>query len=629
MKSTAASITHFLSHEITAPFLLALLCLLCYANSFHASFQYDDLRVIQFNFSLRESQNWQNILRFDTFRPLLMATFGLNFYLGKSDPYSYHVLNLILHLVSVYLFYLFLRKNSPDPFFPLFAAALMACHPLNTESVTYITSRATVLCSVFFFLCLLALHSHLQKPRWYMAAGVIGSFILAAMSKEEGAQIPLVALLYSVIFFGRASLRKHRLLFLALFSLIGAGALYRIFIHLKYTSQFAEPLSTWIPTQAEVWLRYLLLAFFPVSLNADHDVAPLSFISPLFWISFILLSAILYLLYRVRKTHRILTFWGLWFFINLLTSSSLIPLNEFMAEHRTYISLFGFCACMAYAAFVFVKPAVGSAVAGHTVLVLLIAMYAFGTVRRNHVWQNDLTLWLDATQKSPEKIRPHLNLAQAYIQRKAYNKAIYEYTQVLRYNDQLPHPYSGLGIIYLRMSDPRQAKIYFEKALSLDPDFTDAKTGLGMIYYRVGAYDQALRFLTEIYPLRRESNEIVLMIVASCFRSGKYKQAIGYVKSGIENNPELNILYPTLMEAYYLAGDSHHASQSYDQYHHKFPQTAGVQFRVANVLCEIGRTSEATEILKSIAQDPIYGEKAQKKLEDIHSRDNAVSNGTS
>ena len=499
---------------------IAVLCLITYANSLHGTFQFDDMRTIRFNFWLRELSNWKTILLSERFRPLLAATFALNYHIGKQDPFFYHVGNLFLHFTSVALFYLFLSRRSAGIVAAL-AAALMAVHPFNTEAVSYISSRSILLCSTFYFLALLFFDSYVQTKRRIYAAAFWSAFMVAAFTREEAAVIPVTAILYHWLFFGGDSVKKHRMFHLASILIVFAGASFRIILGLKYNSQFPYPLGVWIPTEAAVFLRYLGLAIYPAHLNVDPDIPSIGFASASFWISIAIGSAILWLLWKVRTKHPALTFWGLWFYLNLLPSSAL-PLLDFMAEHRAYLSLFGFCGCIVYSVLGFRKTASKPAIAALSVLIIL-SMVA--TIQRNRAWSNEFTLWYDSVQKSPHKIRPHLNLAAAYIQKAAYDPAIQEYILARDLNSALPHAYSGLGIFYLRKGDIANAEWNFRKALEIYPDLVDAKTGLGVVLYRKGNYEEALSYFTQVFAQRQESVQLMQMMIDSFQRTGRVREA--------------------------------------------------------------------------------------------------------
>jgi hypothetical protein len=526
-------------------FILALLCLLAYSNTFSVPFQFDDLRVIRFNFSLRDLTNWQGIFSSEPFRPFLIATFALNYKIGKSDPFTYHAFNLFCHFFAVMLFYFLLRKQSSNVLFAAVAALLMAVHPLNTEAVTYISSRAIVLCAIFYFASLLSIDAYFRKGSRVSLFFFLVFFLFAMLTKEDGGLIPFAALLYNALFFGKNSVRKHRVFHVFTIAFVFLAGAIRIYVYFHSAQEFPYPLMTWMATEINVWFRYLFLALWPVSLNIDADIRPSNFTHPAFWISLAMLGFFLVAGWRLRKTHVILAFWCAWFFLNLLASSFVIPLADFMAEHRAYISLFGFCGAISYVAFKITPKNLVAKIA----ICMLIIFYSFATFQRNKIWKNELTLWYDATSKSPKKIRPHLNLAGAFIQQKAYDLAIQEYLLVSRLNPSIPQTYSGLGICYLRKGNLQAAEHAFRRGLVLDPELIDSKTGLGMIRYSQGRFEEALTYFREVYPFRRESIQLASMMSDACIKLSYFDEAIPILEHALKLYPARKDLREKLEEA--------------------------------------------------------------------------------
>ena len=142
--------------------ILILLCWAAYSNSIHGQFQYDDYTTVRFNLTFRES-NWKQILLSDPTRPLSAISLATNYKISGNNPTSYHVLNIIFHFIAVFLFFLLMKRKSKDALIPLIAASFMAIHPLNTESVSYITSRPIILCAIFYLLSLLFFDCYLEK----------------------------------------------------------------------------------------------------------------------------------------------------------------------------------------------------------------------------------------------------------------------------------------------------------------------------------------------------------------------------------------------------------------------------------------------------------------------------------
>ena len=355
--------------------------------------------------------------------------------------------------------------------------------------------------------------------------------------KEDGALIPIAALFYNYLILGKESVRRHRLFHVVTVSLILIGAGIRVFLHFKLTENHPYPLSTWIFTEVKVWLQYLWLAISPVKLNIDPDIPTIGLTSPMFLFSALCVTALFYLFYKARKTHPVFSFWGCWFFLNLMASSSVIPLVDLLAEHRAYISLFGFCAFLSYMAFTLLAVKSKSPLPAAIMIAALVAFYGIATFQRNRVWQSEVVLWHDSVSKSPKKIRPHLNLAGAYFNKKAYDLAIERYLYVMALNPSIPECFSGLGIAYLRKGDHASAEAALQKALYLKPELIDPKTGLGIIRFSQGRWEEALVYFRQVYPYRRESLQLAQMMSDSYMKLGHYTEAIPILQQAIALNP--------------------------------------------------------------------------------------------
>ena len=489
---------------------LAALCLIAYSNSFYNEFHFDDFRLIRFNFWIRDWKYWKEILLYERFRPLVGVLFAVNYQIGQKDPFSYHVVNLALHMIVVLLFYRFLLRCSFSRLSCFFAAGLFAIHPLNTESVAYVSGRSIVLCAAMYLSAMLAFDSYLRTNRRLPLYLFVLFTALGVFSREEALLIPVAALLYNAYLLGTDSVRKHAKFHVAGIIAVFAAAGLRFVLHQHYVEDLPVPVPVYMVTEIPVWLRYLWLGIFPVSLNIDHDVQPVSFAGVRLILSAAGVAAILFALWRARKTHPFLSFWGFWFFLNLLVSSSLIPLNDFMAEHRSYISTLGICAVAAYPLVAFRNTGRSASIA--VALIAVLFFFTAATLRRNAVWATNVTLWSDAVQKSPKKFRPHVNLGTALLQENGPDHAIVYFLVARSLNPKHPAAYTGLGLADLQRDNTAIAEQNFRIALRLDPNWTDAQAGLGLTLFRTGNCDEALPYLTVVREKRKESIELVQMI---------------------------------------------------------------------------------------------------------------------
>lgn len=209
----------FLSRWFHPAFLLgaALFTLLIYSNSFHGTFQFDDLPTIAENTQIRHLENLPGILKGQ--RGLTMATFALNYAAGGMDTAGYHAVNVAIHIVNAALVYFLLlftlrfvnTGEATARRLAALTALVFAAHPMQTQAVVYIVQRMESLMSLFYLLALLFLvwSSKASSPvkRAALYSGVGASYLLAFYSKEVAYTLPAVALLYDFCFIARGSLK--------------------------------------------------------------------------------------------------------------------------------------------------------------------------------------------------------------------------------------------------------------------------------------------------------------------------------------------------------------------------------------------------------------------------------------
>src|SRR5438034_784299 len=139
--------------------VLIVLTLLTYINSLHGKFVFDDLQVVQQSSEIMNVKTFREALNAGWFgagqRHLLFVTYALNYYWSGLDTFSYHVLNLVLHIVNVLLVYGIvlagLKEDAGLRFLALAGAAVFAVHTLLSGAVSYIAGRSSVLCGTFYF----------------------------------------------------------------------------------------------------------------------------------------------------------------------------------------------------------------------------------------------------------------------------------------------------------------------------------------------------------------------------------------------------------------------------------------------------------------------------------------------
>jgi protein O-mannosyl-transferase len=449
--------------------------------SFRAPFVFDDLQTIQRNTSVRFGEFYWNLL---SARSVLYLTFTLNSILSGQEIWSYHLVNFLLHLVNgLFIFLLGERIFALvglDPRrsrqYATFAAAFFLVHPVQTESVTYISSRSELL-STFFYLTGFLIYVFWPKEKiGFLCSLAVGvPYFFGLGSKETVITLAATIFLYDFLFLSKADFRVllTRWRFYAIYLLGCTAAIYYLLTTaLRGTvgSSVSVNLSWWhyFLTELRVIVRYVQLVFVPVGLNLDYDFRPsTSPLEPAVIGSFIFLCGIAWLGWWLRRRAPVFSFSIFWFFITLAPTSSVVSIIDVIFEHRLYLPLVG--VCMSFPFFVdFVREKLGQRfrIPGTTwgyatVIVLLLAV---ATIERNYWWSDEVLLFTDVVKKSPGKERPHNSLAWAYYKRGDFNKAIEVLNDGFQRLPDKPSQLSDmLGNLYLKTGQYDRAAELFTK----------------------------------------------------------------------------------------------------------------------------------------------------------------------
>jgi tetratricopeptide (TPR) repeat protein len=456
--------------------IILLLGIACYANSFNVPQQFDDISAVRiYNNINNDLYSLQGF--FGKARWFADITFALNRYLHGEKVFGFHLLNLVIHLSSAGVIYLIVRRAidalkrtlrvSEDDeysaflqrFVPFTAAALFVCHPVQTQAVTYIVQRYTSLATLLYLGSLLAYiqarlsYSDESNKLSFRAWGFACLFfaLLAMKSKEIAFTLPLMIVALEAVLF-KGQLLKNRF-FLALGTALllviplqqlfinSAGSPENLLQNMQLAATETEKISRidYLLTQFRVVATYLRLLILPVNQNLDYDY-PLyhSLFDPAVLAALLLhiaLAGLAIALFIHSKRMfasatpsagiplRLACLGIFWFYLALSVESSLIPIRDVIFEHRIYLPSVGFfmaAACLAGSAAY--KYRYQTALWAATALLCLV--FTAGTIARNRIWSDELVMWQDVLEKSPNKARVRYNVGFIYYTKFKPEKAL-------------------------------------------------------------------------------------------------------------------------------------------------------------------------------------------------------------
>lgn len=469
---------------------LAFLVFAAYINSLNNAFVADDIPGIL---------NKENIteVSYISSNPLILARAALNFTIanifGRSPP-AFRTVNIFFHLGNVWLLYLLLHILT-DRKTALFAAAILAVHPILTESVTWVAGG---LYAQYSFYLLLALVLYIlndikenKKVYWFSLV----SFATGLLTSEKAMAFPLILLALEFTYQG---LRKNWKRLIPFFILGGVWAL----IYIGKIGERAADLQTmyYLAPEASGSLSeipiaitsYLELIFWPKGLTLYHS--EMSFSAVEFYLRLAGLVVFLGLVAYAYKKSKPTFFWLSFFIIAL--SPTLVPfgLSWIVAERYVYLGTVG----------IFVVVAVGIKKIGdklgnpnvsYAILIPIILALTARTVARNLDWKNQDTLWLAMAKTSPSSPQNHNNLGDMYGRRGDLERSAAEFKKAIELKPGYADAFHNLANTYQQMGKTDEAIENYRKAAELNPLLWQSCQNLAAIYFEQEEFELAKEWM--------------------------------------------------------------------------------------------------------------------------------------
>lgn len=519
---------------------------LAYANSFAGVFLLDDYRHIVTNESIRSLLPLAKHLQ--DFRPLVHFTLALNYAVGGLQVWSYHALNLAIHVLAGWTLFGIVRRTlgledlapsfeSPT-LFALAVAVIWVVHPIQTQAVTYLIQRGESMMGLFY---LLTLYGALRgttsaRPRaWYALS--IACCAAGMLSKEAMVTAPVAVYLLDAVFLGRswsAPLRARWALYLGLgatWSLLVASGLLRELVrgsteHVVDIGFQVEALSPWryLLTQPEVLLHYLRLCFWPSRLCLDYGWELVSSWRQAVIPGSVILALLLITAVAMRRKPGLGAL-GAWVFLVLAPTSSIVPIQVFAFEHRMYLPLAAIVvlALLGGAAvrdrLLRARPSRAGAIRGASMglVVLAIAALCGRTVARNADYRSATRMWADVVAQRPRNARAWNAYGVALSVEGRFEESRQAYEHALAVEPDAGEYHGNMGRVLTKLGRPAEAVPHYRIALSTAGKDANLHHSLAVALERSGEPEESIREYRETirlepeHPFARFNMGVVLM----------------------------------------------------------------------------------------------------------------------
>jgi tetratricopeptide (TPR) repeat protein len=504
--------------------------------------RYDDLNYFAQNPQVQAGLGWDGMLWafrsvvVSNWHPLTMLSLMLDATMaGTLDPSVPHFTNILLHAINSVLLFLLLQYLTGAKWRSLFVAGLFALHPLNVESVAWISERKNVLSTCFWLLTVFAYARFVQQSKvknqvsglrlpgsgYYWLALLL--FALGLMSKPMLVPLPFVLLLLDDWPWGRwrmTSIRDWRMRLPGLawekspfFILSGLSSAVTLLVQQQnHAMIFMEgfPLGGRIENAFVSYLRYLGKTCWPVNLAIYYP-------HPGYWPPLItvtaatLILAASFVVIWSDKKHRYLGTGWFWFLGTLIPVIGVIQVGgQSLADRYAYVPLIGIFLMASWGAFQIFQglkfPRMAMfAIAG----IILIA--ATGQSRKQlNYWQNDETLFRHALAVTKNNVIARIMLGDNLAHADKLDEAIENYREALAIapNDTFAaNVRCTLGTVLDRAGHPAEAEKEFREALRIAPNFFLAHYDLGIHFILMGRREEAIEQFTIAMRLKPEMPE--------------------------------------------------------------------------------------------------------------------------
>jgi tetratricopeptide (TPR) repeat protein len=488
--------------------LLVTLVVFTYLPAFWSGFVWDDDYYVFANPTLRDLQGlrsiWLDVFATPQYYPLVHTSFWLEYRVAGPSPYLYHFTNVALHAANaVLLWRLLARLAVPGA---LLVAAIFALHPVQVESVVWITERKNVL-STFFYLCAALAYLHFSAgaddgaPRWRLYAGSWLAYLAALASKTVTASLPAALLL--VLWWKRGTILRRDWATLAPMLLVGAASglltawLERAHVRASGPEWDLSLLERILIAGRALWF-YTYKLVWPVDLAFIY---PRWIIDTSVWWQYafaLAAMAVPIALFALRDrigrgpVTAVLFFAGTLF--PALGFFNIYPMRySFVANHFQYLACVGLIAlAVALAERCLERANVPMRARPLTALPPLALLAGLS-------WWNTLayadaeTLWRDTLSKNPGAWMAHHNLGIELDAQGRYADARRHFRAATDLKPSHFHAHHSLGRSLAREGRLDEAIAHLETAVRLSPNERQFHSSLGEAYLRRGDFAQAER----------------------------------------------------------------------------------------------------------------------------------------
>jgi protein O-mannosyl-transferase len=476
---------------------------LLYYNSLQGEFlSYDDTDNVVNNPVIRQLSLSTLRQIFSTgilymYTPVTFLSYAIDYKVFGLNPYFFKLTSLLIHLLNIILVYIvsvkLLGKRNPA----LLMTLLFAVHPMNVDSVSWISGRSNLLSALFFLLTLICYLSFMQKGKTVYLLLSILLFIFSLLSKSTGVMLPVTLLFIDYLQQRKFTVRLilGKIPYFLISAMIGLLTVYfrsdsgntQSIAEYSFTDHF------FMICYADI--LYMVRVLFPVHLSEvyAYPVKNNGFLPLIYYLAPVCVIGASVAIYRLKMLKREIVFGVCFFLINIILTQLLFLEDGFMANRYAYVPYIGIFFIIAKAYDYYTLRYQNRKNHIMAAIVIFLAISGYFSYQRSLIWRDTMSLFNHVIERSPESAFAHNNRGIARYFRNDPEGALEDYGKAIDLNPKYAGAFYNRGILFNALQDYDKAMEDYTKAIDLNPKFATSYAARGILEMDVYKMDSLAR----------------------------------------------------------------------------------------------------------------------------------------
>ena len=556
--------------DIVVCLLFVIALMLVYAPAIKSGYIWDDDYYITNNLHLRSWDGLKNIWfklgATPQYYPMVHNIFWLEYHLWELNPFGYHLINVLFHAANAFLLWMVLRRLGISG--SLFIAAVFAFHPVQVESVAWITEYKNTV-SGFFYLSAILIYLRFYKlgetyvgkhlpddvdfePKdgrgsWKLYVLGLLLYMCALLSKTVAATMPAVLIL--LLWWKRERLRLNDILLLVPFFLLSTVfGLVTIWVEKYNVGAIGEEWSLSIIDRFLVAGRALWFyagkLLWPQKLTFTYprwEINSAIWWQYLFPVTAASVIAVLWLLRRrIGKAPLVAVLFFSGTLFPALGFFNVYPHRfSFVADHFQYLASIGIIALVVSVGMkIFSKLGHGKTSLGLPSGLIVIAILGIFTWKQGHIYKDRETLYRDTIAKNDTCWMAYNNLGVELDKQGRLEEAMDHYLKALQIKPDYVDAHYSLGVVLEKQGRIEEAMDHYLQALRINPNYLRAQYNIGLSLSKQGRLDEAVDYYLQALRINPGYEDAHYNLANILSKQGRTREAIDHYRQVLQINPD-------------------------------------------------------------------------------------------